>query len=104
MANTKKEVSAIMFEGMNKALARYEIKATPEFLKEIIKDSDFEKFLIEESEGFDTMEREWFMDTFTTKLVGMEWPCNGDSEEYANNFYITLGNKIRETEGLEFID
>lgn len=100
MASAKAEISEVMINDMNKVLSKYGISATADYLKNMLKGSDLEKFLLSESDGFDTYEREWFMDEFAVKLTGMEWPTNGDSEEYMKKFKEVFVTKVREEEGI----
>lgn len=104
MTSNKKEISEVTINGMNKVLSKYGISATPDYLKNMLKGSELEKFLLSESDGFDTYEREWFMDEFAVKLTGMEWPTNSDSEQYLEKFQKVFVSKIREEEGISILE
>jgi len=104
MTSNKTEISEVMINGMNKVLSKYGISATPDYLKNMLKGSELEKFLLSESDGFDTYEREWFMDEFAVKLTGMEWPTNSDSEQYLEKFQKVFVSKIREEEGISILE
>jgi len=45
--------------------------------------------------GFDTVERENFLDFLGKKIVGMAWPLNGDSKEYSDKFFDKLKREAK---------
>lgn len=104
MTSAKTEISEVMINDMNKVLSKYGVSATPDYLKNMLKGSELEKFLLSESDGFDTYEREWFMDEFAVKLTGMEWPTNSDSEEYMEKFKEAFVSRIREEDGIAVLE
>jgi hypothetical protein len=40
-----------------------------------------------EVESFDTLERSIFINYIARISIGMDWPCNGDSQEYKDEFF-----------------
>ena len=36
--------------------------------------------------GLDTYDREWMMGHVTEEIIGVDWPCYGDSQSVHNNF------------------
>jgi hypothetical protein len=60
-------------------------------------DKQVEEIYLEDEEcfqhGIDTVEREDAMSILSRKITGMEWPMNGDSEEYKTKFFKELKEK-----------
>jgi len=56
-----------------------------------LKDEQIEEYLNKvDIDCFDTIEREDFARYLANIITGMEWPINGDSQEYKLNFYSAL--------------
>jgi len=43
---------------------------------------------------FDTLERDTFANDLSREKIGMDYPCNGDSQEYKDKFWSTLDAKL----------
>lgn len=77
-----------------KYVAQYTyVLLTPEQMQDLIAGTHVEESVIE-YDGFDTAEREMTMDLLSKKLMGKEWPSNGDSD--TKGFIMELLTKAQE--------
>lgn len=58
-------------------------------------------------QGFDSLERDWFIDVLCEKIMGCSWPCNGElwamGDEGAESFFARL-TKLANEKGYKIIN
>lgn len=97
------KLSPKLINDLNEILAKMQIKATEDFLNDLLEGS-YAKESMMEINGVDTAEREMFQERLAQKLTGMEWPCNMDSQEKSDAFLKAFMKAVDEEEGLSWID
>ncbi len=77
-----------MIDSIQKEMRGYGFNFSKKYLTEWLNDNPIE--------SFDTVEREDLLQYMAKKSTGMDYPCNGDSEEYKKIFWKKLDESCKD--------